>query len=188
MKRLTVLTVKGAGVARLFAVLLLAAWLSAACMESSTASGQLLIQDGYVRGLPPGQPNTAAFMRLVNTGDRAVQLVAASSDSAERAEFHQHIHRGDIMRMEKQDSITVPAGGEFVLAPGGHHMMLLKLRRALQEGDQVTISLTSAAGQQITAQLPVRSVLNEPDHSMHTPDKPQHEQSESPSAQHHHHH
>ncbi len=122
---------------------------------------ELQIQDGYVRGLPPGQPVTAAFMRLVNTADSAVEIIAAATDSAERAEIHAHRHHNGMMSMEQVPSITVPANGVFVLAPGEHHLMLINLHRPLAEGDTVNIELRSSSGGVVSAELPVRSVLSE---------------------------
>lgn len=129
-----------------------------------SATAELLVSEAYVRGLPPGQKVTAAFMALENKDNKPVSVVAASSDSAERAEIHAHVHNNGMMRMEKVDKITVPAGGQFILAPGEHHLMLINLLRPLKEGDSVSITLSLGDGSSQTLQLPVRSVLNEHRH------------------------
>jgi copper(I)-binding protein len=131
---------------------------------TAVANADLLIRDGYVRGLPPGQPNTAVFMRLVNDGGESITINHSKSDSSESAEFHGHKHHNGLMRMEQVESITIPAGEEFVFEPGDHHLMLLGLIKPLRDGDQVTINLQATNGQSFTAQLPVRSVLNEHRH------------------------
>ncbi|WP_260391757.1 copper chaperone PCu(A)C, partial [Aeromonas enteropelogenes] len=74
--------------------------------------------DGYVRLLPPGTPNTAAFMVLKNDANQAVKLVAASSPAAGRAELHTHLHENGVMKMRQVESIEIPAKGEVVLKPG----------------------------------------------------------------------
>ena len=89
------------------------------------AQAELTIEDGYVRGLPPGQPVTAAFMRLVNSSEQDVVITAAATNAAETAEVHSHKHHNGMMSMAKVDQITVPAKGEFVLAPGQYHLMLI---------------------------------------------------------------
>lgn len=122
---------------------------------------ELTIKDGYVRGLPPGQTVTAAFMTVFNAGDEAVVVNSISSSGSQRAEIHAHRHSAGMMSMVKVDSITIPAGGEFVLAPGGHHVMLIGLHKLLREGDQVTIGLSNDSGLLTEFTLPVRSVLNE---------------------------
>ena len=141
-------------VVALVGLLSIAPWLAA----------ELQVDDGYVRGLPPGQVVTAAFMTLRNDAEQAVSIVSASSDSAEQTEIHAHVHNNGMMRMEKVDSITVPAKGRFVLAPGEHHLMLINLSKPLKQGDQVTIALSLGDGSIQTVQLPVISVLNEHHH------------------------
>ncbi|MFA7553957.1 MAG: copper chaperone PCu(A)C [Spongiibacteraceae bacterium] len=128
------------------------------------ARADVLVEEGYVRGLPPGQPTTAAFMRLVNKGDAAVTINAAKSDSAERVEFHVHKHQNGMMRMEQVNNVVIPAGGEFVLVPGGYHLMLIGLHKPLREGDDVDIELYTEKLETIQLRLPVRSVLNEHQH------------------------
>jgi len=136
----------------------------AALLLSAMSSAELKIEDGFVRGLPPGQPTTAAFMRLVNSGDSDVSIVDASSDSAERTEIHAHYHRDGMMSMQRVDGIVVPAQSEFVLEPGDHHLMLINLSKPLSESDRVFIEFELASGEKISATLPVRSVLNEHRH------------------------
>ena len=126
-----------------------------------TALAELSIQQGYVRGLPPGQPTTAAFMRLVNTGDKDIVVTGAASSDARTAEIHSHKHHHGMMSMEKVDQVVVPANGEFVLAPGQYHLMLINLTAPLREGDQVQIRLLNGDAELTSAILPVRSVLNE---------------------------
>ncbi len=138
---------------RLLAILLLSL--------SWPALAELTIEEGYVRGLPPGQPNTAAFMRLVNSGDQDVVITGAASNGAKLAEVHSHKHHNGMMSMEQVDQITVPANGEFVLAPGKYHLMLINLTKPLREGDEVLIRLLNGEVELTRATLPVRSVLNE---------------------------
>jgi periplasmic copper chaperone A len=129
-----------------------------------SVQAELQFNEAYVRGLPPGQPVTAAFMTLHNTGLAPVEIVSASSDSAKTAEIHEHLHREGMMRMQKVDSAIVPAGGNLVMKPGGYHLMLMQLHKPLKEGDTVSIQFQSKSGETFSAKLPVRSVLNEHKH------------------------
>ncbi len=146
---------------------------------SLPAFAEITISEGYVRALPPGQPNTAAFMEIHNSADRPVNITAVRSDAARLAELHAHHHRNGMMRMEQVEFVVVPAKGSFTLEPGDHHLMLIDLHRPLKEGDQVkivleasfssgeAITISEQAGQSretISVNLPVRSVLNEHKH------------------------
>jgi len=122
---------------------------------------ELTVTDGYIRGLPPGQMTTAAFMRLHNSAGQAIRIEGASSPAAERAEFHRSSRRDGMMSMQSLDAIAVPASGQVVLEPGGVHLMLINLTGPLLDGDSAELTLQLADGQQLIVTLPVRSVLNE---------------------------
>lgn len=122
------------------------------------------IHDAFVRGLPPGQSVTAAFMRLRNGAATPAIVVAASTDSAAKAEIHGHVHNEGMMRMEKVERLAVPAHDEVLLKPGGFHLMLIDLHKPLKEGDMVQVTLHMEGGEAVSATLPVRSVLNEHKH------------------------
>lgn len=121
----------------------------------------LEVRDGRVRGLPPGQTTTAAFFVLHHDGVAEWVLTGAETPVAERVEIHRHLHREGVMSMRQVDQVVVPAGGRFEFAPGGYHLMLIGLRRALRDGETVPLTLHGRGGQSVTAELPVVSVLDE---------------------------
>jgi copper(I)-binding protein len=131
---------------------------------SSLAIAKVTVEEPYVREMPPGQPVTAAFMRLHNSGVEAVQLVAVSSDSAERVEIHAHRHNNGMMRMEKIDSVSLPAGSNFIFQPGDHHLMLINLKRSLTVGDSVRLKLEFNHAEPLIIDVPVQNVMQEHDH------------------------
>ncbi|MCB1955848.1 MAG: copper chaperone PCu(A)C [Rhodocyclaceae bacterium] len=116
----------------------------------------LAIRDAYVREMPPVARNTAAFLVLANPGQAAVTVVGASTPAAARAELHDHLRDGEVMRMRRVESVEVPAGGEVRFAPGGLHVMLMDLAAPLRAGQVVAIDLVLADGQHVTVQAPVR--------------------------------
>ena len=113
--------------------------------------------DGYVRLLPPGSPNTAAFMVLKNDADKPVKLVTVASPEAGRAELHTHLHENGVMKMRQVESIEIPARGEAVLKPGSLHVMLFEVRD-LSQGTPFPLVLTLDDGQTLTLNLPVKLV------------------------------
>lgn len=113
--------------------------------------------DGYVRLLPPGSPNTAAFMVLKNDGDQPVTLTAVSSPEAARAELHTHLHENGVMKMRQVDGIQIPAKGEVALKPGSFHIMLFEVRD-LSQAVPVPLTLTLDDGQSLSLSLPVKPV------------------------------
>ena len=113
--------------------------------------------DGYVRLLPPGSPNTAAFMVLKNDGDQPVTLTAVASPDAGRAELHTHLHENGVMKMRQVEGIAIPAKGEVALQPGSFHLMLFEVR-ALSQDSPFPLTLSLDDGQTISLSLPVKPV------------------------------
>jgi len=122
-------------------------------------TGDLHVDAAYVRAVPPGQPNSAAFMTLTNTGKTERALVAATSPSSATVELHTHRHEDGMMNMRRIERIEIPAGGSVTLAPGGLHFMLIGLKQPVQPGDQVALTLTFDDGQRLDLDLPVRAIV-----------------------------
>ncbi len=138
-------------------------WVSAAVAAPTT----LVIRDAYVREMPPGQTVSAAFMTLQNDTAKPIAIVAASSDAADRAELHNHRHTADGMRMEKVVRLEIPAKGQQLLQPGGYHLMLLGLKRPLQAGQNVRITLIDEQGRTYGATVPVTRIDTGAEHAHH---------------------
>ncbi|MGJ8686686.1 MAG: copper chaperone PCu(A)C [Spongiibacteraceae bacterium] len=130
-------------------------------MTLSSSSLALEVSDAYVRGLPPTQKNTAAFFELYNPTNQQVTVTAGSSDAASRLEIHRHVHRQGMMAMELQPEVIIGPNERFVFAPGGHHLMLINLKRPLRDGDSVSFSLSLSTGELLEVIAPVVSVLRE---------------------------
>ncbi len=124
----------------------------------------LEFQHGFVRGLPPTQTTTAAFFRVVNSSDEAWTITAVYSEAAATVEIHEHVHEGGMMRMQQRASLTVPPASELEFKPGGLHLMLMGLKRPLQEGEEVTLCFENDRGDVVSVALPVVSVVNEHRH------------------------
>lgn len=127
----------------------------------------LVVEQGYVRGLPPGQANTAAFMTLINTGEKYVEIIAVGADVADKAELHTSSEQDGMVHMEKLDGLGIEAGQSVSLKPGSHHLMLLGLYNPLAEGDNVKLRFSLSDGSQYATILQVRSVLNESNEHQH---------------------
>ncbi|MTW20268.1 copper chaperone PCu(A)C [Allochromatium palmeri] len=137
------------------------ALLSSASLTLSAAG--LDVGDPYVRAVPPGQPNSAAFMSLHNAGAEDRALIGAESPAAEVVELHTHVEEDGMMRMRRIEQIAVPAGETTTLAPGGLHIMLIGLKSDLQPGQTVELTLIQDDGERLAIQAPVRRI--EPMHS-----------------------
>lgn len=129
-----------------------------ALVTSPALADAVSIDQAQVRAVPPGSETSAAFMTLHNSGDEDIALVGASSPAAEVVELHDHTDVDGVMQMRQIDHVTVPAGGSAALAPGGLHMMLIKLTSPLVEGEPVELTLTFDNGESQVVEAPVSRI------------------------------
>lgn len=123
---------------------------------SSEQSSTLSLADGWAKA---GEGMTGAFGTITNASGSPITITSASSDVASRTELHTMARQpdGTMKMVQKEGGFVVPAHGAARLVPGGDHLMLIGLSRELENGDQVSVTLTSATGQTLVWMLPVRS-------------------------------
>ncbi len=114
--------------------------LLAGATASFSQTPAVQVRDGWVRQSVPGQSGTGAFMKL--TAPAGTTLVGVSTPAAGVAEVHEMKMDGDTMKMRPlKDGLPLPAGQTVELKPGGYHVMLMDLKRALPKGGSVPITL-----------------------------------------------
>lgn len=123
----------------------------------SGCSGDLSIEDAWIRALPPGAGMTAGYLVLSNTASTPVTLTGASSDAFNDVSLHETRVAGGISRMRHIEAFVVPANSTVEFAPGGRHLMLMGPSRSLAEGDKVQITLHFADRIDLTLAAEVRS-------------------------------
>jgi len=143
--------------AALLACLLATPLLATRTVFAADAAG-IGVEDAYARAVPPGQPNSAVFMVLTNTGDADRALVAAESAAAETVELHTHTMADGMMQMRRIERIELPVGERVVLQPGGLHVMLIGLTEQLEPGMEVPLTLLFDDGSRIALNAPVRRI------------------------------
>ena len=122
----------------------------------SVAAG-LTVEDGWVRAVPPVSTTTAGYFTLTNEGDETVTLTGFTTDIAGAGELHTMAAQEDgTRRMQRLPDVPVPAGETVHFAPGGHHLMLFRLARPLEEGEEVELCLTFAEADDLCAPFDVR--------------------------------
>ena len=77
---------------------------------------------------------------------------------AARAEVHEMKMEGDVMRMRAMKALDLPAGQTVELKPGGYHLMFIKPKRALVEGERFTATLRFRDAGKVTATFTVRGM------------------------------
>lgn len=106
-----------------------------------------------------GQMGTGAFMTL--RAKEPMKVVGATSAVAGVVEIHEMAMQNNVMRMRAVESLPLPAGQAVELKPGGYHVMLMDLNRALKPGEKVAIELQLETGDKRRVTQPVQAEVRQ---------------------------
>jgi copper(I)-binding protein len=122
--------------------------LSASLLAQKTLS----TSKAWVKMPAPGETTAIAFVVVNNPTMYDVYLVSAATDAAERVQFQRVVDA----KMQIVEAITAPAYGSVELKPDGVQIRLINLKRALNIGDRITLTLTTDGGEDIEVEAEVR--------------------------------
>ena len=122
-------------------ILALCAVIVVALLAARVAGAQPVVEinDAWVRATVPGQQVAGAYLTIRSA--RAAKLIGIESPVAKSAEIHSMSNTGGVMKMRKLDGLALPAAERVRLEPGGNHIMLFEIKRQLQPGEKVPITL-----------------------------------------------
>jgi copper(I)-binding protein len=156
-----------------FRPLVLSALLGAVLFSGLAQAQSLMFENAWSPEAPPVAPVMAGYVRIHNHSDQNITITGASCPDFNKVEIHDMQEQDGMMRMIKQDSLAIPAGQQVELAPGGLHMMLMKPKHPIKNGDTLPVTFELDNGETVEVSFEVRT------RSMHN----QHD-----GMQHHHHH
>ncbi len=78
-------------------------------------------------------------------------IFAFESPLARTVQIHQSSMAGGMASMKQLTRVELPAGGGVTFAPGGYHLMFLKLTKAVKMGDAIPATLTFSSGAKVKA-------------------------------------
>lgn len=96
--------------------------------------------DVWVKTTVPGGTVSAAYMHIKSA--TPLKLVKAETPIADIAEIHDMKMNAGVMEMKAMDALDIPADKLIDLQPGGLHVMLMKLKKPINKGDKVPLTLT----------------------------------------------
>lgn len=129
------------------ALWLCGAVLAAALSAAAESTGPLVLEDAWVRALPPTQRVTAAYLRVTNPGATPVRITGAEAAGAGRAALHDSVETdAGMARMQPVPSLPLGPGASVTLAPRGLHIMLMDLERMPQPGASLRLCLLTSDG------------------------------------------
>jgi copper(I)-binding protein len=102
--------------------------------------------------------NTAVYLEIRNRGPGPDRLLGGETPAATSVEIHESVLEGDLARMRRRAGLDLPPGSVAELRPGGLHLMLLGLRRPLNDGDSLPLTLFFRDDPSVTIRVPVRGM------------------------------
>ncbi len=127
--------------------------------SAAALAADIEIKDAWVRGTVTGQQATGAFLEI--TSKSGATLVGAASPAADIAEIHEMKMDGGMMKMRAVERLELPAGKPVQLAPGGYHVMLMKLKQPLKKGDSVTLTLQIEGPDKKVEAVPIKAEVRD---------------------------
>lgn len=113
-----------------------------------TSVSAVTVTDAWVKVAKTGAMS-AAFGIVKNPTDKPVTLVAVES-AVSPMQVHEMAMVDGSMVMRRVEKLTIPAGGQLVLEPGGNHLMMMKLSKPIKAGAMLPVTLTMSDGSQTT--------------------------------------
>lgn len=122
------------------------------------AQESLRVDQPWSRAMPPSAPAAAVYFELHNATAQDDRLIAASTPVAGKAELHEHVHVGGVMKMrEVAGGVKIAAGQQESFRPGGYHVMLLDLPRQMAAGEHFPLTLRFEKAGELTIDVPVQA-------------------------------
>ena len=133
----------------------LALGVGVACAQNATI-GDIQIGHAWAPAAK-GSSNSAAYMRLVDTGTAADELISAASPVANAVELHVFDVANGVYGMHPVHAIEVsPGAAATILRPGSAHVMLEGLKQPLKAGQSFPLSLTFKNAGKVQVEVSVR--------------------------------
>lgn len=121
--------------------------------------GEIEIGSPWARASSTDASFGGGYFTLANKGETPDRLVAATSPDAERIAIHAIKVVGPELKMrEREGGLALPAATTLTLKPRGYHLLLTGLRKPLQQGEQIAVTLIF----EIAGTLDIECIVAEP--------------------------
>jgi copper(I)-binding protein len=125
------------------------------CAAQRANASELMVRDAWARATAGRSTIGAAYLTLKNMGSMADRLISATTPVADSVEMHATIQDGDVMRMQKLDSIELAPDATVEFKPSGMHIMLVDVAAPLKQGTSFPLTLTFASGENLNVEVAV---------------------------------
>ncbi|MFA0415060.1 copper chaperone PCu(A)C [Vibrio renipiscarius] len=115
----------------------------------------LQVESAYVKATIPGIKVSSGYMKMTNTGESPIRIVAVETSAAKHAEIHRMFMRDSKMAMRKVDSIEIEPKQTFELTPGGFHLMFMGVAQQFKANESISLTLIEEGGSRHSINMPI---------------------------------
>ena len=127
---------------------------------ANDATEAINISGGYTNVIRPGQNTIAVYLDTIkNSSNKDVDLIAASSPFAKNIEIHSMQIVDNVMKMKKEEKITIPANSKVSLGkknPNGYHLMVFDVSPQIADKNMFTIYFSFSNGEKLHTEISVK--------------------------------
>jgi copper(I)-binding protein len=106
-------------------------------------AGPLVIAGPWSRATPGGAQVAGGYLTITNTGSASDRLTGVALSVADSGEVHESTSSDGVSRMRPvEGGLEIKPGATVELKPGGYHVMFMRLKQPLKEGERVPGTLT----------------------------------------------
>ena len=118
----------------------------------------LHVAHGWARASLGQSPNSAAYVTVHNPTQHGDKVVAVRCAAAARCEIHNHVMDGDVMKMRREEHLSVEPGAHIEFKPGGLHIMMFDLEAPLAAGEKTEITFVFETSGEVLVNADVLSI------------------------------
>jgi len=108
-------------------------------LSETVTAASVEVTDAWARATMPGQSVAGVYLHVKSM--LRARVVGVKTGSAKTAEIHSMSQENGVMKMRKLDFLDLPPGETVTLEPRGNHVMLFDIRKPLQAGERIKLTL-----------------------------------------------
>ena len=136
-------------------------------ISTAHAANSIKVENAWSPEAPPVAKVMAGYMKIINLSNKDIKIQSAKSNLFKRVEIHLTEMKDGMMRMTKQENLTIKAKSHIELKPGGLLMMLLGKFKPIKKDSIIPVTLTLSTGETINIDLKVKDQPQEEHHHHH---------------------
>lgn len=125
-------------------------------VQSVASSGDVTFTDMWTKATDSEM--TGSFGVITNDSDEPIHITGVAVDVAGMSQLHETVTVDGVTQMQEMaDGFVIEPGEDYVLEPGGHHLMFMDLTEELVAGDVLTVTLEQESGEDLTFESEIRT-------------------------------